>query len=56
MDVHSQPGTKTLILWILTVPKITREAGGTETATRPTSMVSMVSTATIRSDQTSVYF
>lgn len=48
MGVHSQPSTRTLTLWGSTVPEPTWEAGGTRTATRPTSMVFMASTVIIR--------
>lgn len=48
MGVHSQPGTRTPMLWGSTVPGPTWEAGGTRTATRPTSMVFMASTVIIR--------
>lgn len=48
MGVHSQPGTRTLILSASTVPGPTWEAGGTRTATRLTSTVSMASTVIIR--------
>lgn len=48
MRVHSRPGTRTQILWGSIVPGPTWEAGGTRTATRPTSTVFMASTAIIR--------
>ena len=48
MVVHSQLGTRTLILWGSTVPGLTWEAGGTRTATRPTSTVFTAPTITTR--------
>lgn len=48
MGVHSQHGTKTLILWESIVLEPIWEAGGTKTVTKPTSTVCMASTVTIR--------
>lgn len=50
MAARSQLGTRTLILWESTAPGPTWEAGGTRTATRPTSMVFMAQTVIIRYD------
>ena len=50
MVARSQLGTRTLILWGSTAPRPTWEAGGTRTATRPTSMVFMAQTVIIRYD------